>query len=107
MTEIEFHSLANQGYNRIPLISEAFADLETPLSVYLKLAQSQHAGKNTFLLCLFKHNIRPYAIRDMHYLMSLLAYDRVNIQRNKGYAQINLYIISIHYFTKIILSSST
>ncbi len=50
MTEIEFHSLANQGYNRIPLISEAFADLETPLSVYLKLAQSQNNGKNTFLL---------------------------------------------------------
>lgn len=50
MTEIEFHSLAGQGYNRIPLLIEAFADLETPLSVYLKLAQSQHGGKNTFLL---------------------------------------------------------
>jgi len=50
MTEIEFKSLASQGYNRIPLISEAFADLETPLTLYLKLAQSQHAGKNTFLL---------------------------------------------------------
>ncbi len=50
MTEIEFQSLASQGYNRIPLINEAFADLETPLSVYLKLAQSQQGGKNTFLL---------------------------------------------------------
>ena len=40
MTEIEFNSLVSQGYNRIPLINEAFADLETPLSVYLKLAQS-------------------------------------------------------------------
>lgn len=50
MTEIEFKSLASQGYNRIPLINEAFADLETPLSVYLKLAQSQNGGKNTFLL---------------------------------------------------------
>ena len=50
MTELEFKSLANQGYNRIPLIAEAFADLETPLSLYLKLAQSQDAGKNTFLL---------------------------------------------------------
>jgi anthranilate synthase component 1 len=50
MTEIEFQSLANQGFNRIPLVSEAFADLETPLSVYLKLAQSQNGGKNTFLL---------------------------------------------------------
>ena len=50
MTELEFKSLANQGYNRIPLIAQAFADLETPLTLYLKLAQSQHAGKNTFLL---------------------------------------------------------
>ncbi len=37
MTELEFKSLASQGYNRIPLIAEAFADLETPLSLYLKL----------------------------------------------------------------------
>ncbi|MES2743348.1 MAG: anthranilate synthase component I [Pseudomonadota bacterium] len=50
MTELEFKSLANQGYNRIPLISEAFADLETPLTLYLKLAQTQQHGKNTFLL---------------------------------------------------------
>ncbi|MET0264935.1 MAG: anthranilate synthase component I [Duganella sp.] len=50
MTELEFKSLANEGYNRIPLIAEAFADLETPLTLYLKLAQSQDAGKNTFLL---------------------------------------------------------
>ena len=38
ITELEFKSLAAAGYNRIPLISEAFADLETPLSLYLKLA---------------------------------------------------------------------
>ena len=50
MTELEFKSLANEGYNRIPLIAEAFADLETPLTLYLKLAQSQNTGKNTFLL---------------------------------------------------------
>jgi anthranilate synthase component 1 len=50
MTELEFKSLATQGYNRIPLIAEAFADLETPLTLYLKLAQSQDAGRNTFLL---------------------------------------------------------
>ncbi len=38
ITELEFKSLAAQGYNRIPLLTEAFADLETPLSLYLKLA---------------------------------------------------------------------
>jgi len=50
MTELEFKSLAAEGYNRIPLLAEAFADLETPLTLYLKLAQTQNAGKNTFLL---------------------------------------------------------
>ncbi|MES2072749.1 MAG: anthranilate synthase component I [Pseudomonadota bacterium] len=50
MTELEFKSLAAQGYNRIPMIAEAFADLETPLTLYLKLAQTQQGGKNTFLL---------------------------------------------------------
>ena len=38
MTEQEFNALAKQGYNRIPLIAETFADLDTPLSLYLKLA---------------------------------------------------------------------
>lgn len=50
MTELEFNSLSQQGYNRIPLIAEALADLETPLSLYLKLAQTQQAGNDTFLL---------------------------------------------------------
>ncbi len=39
MTEIEFERLKSQGFNRIPLLLQAFADLETPLSLYLKLAQ--------------------------------------------------------------------
>lgn len=34
----EFNALAAQGYNRIPLVLEASADLDTPLSLYLKLA---------------------------------------------------------------------
>ncbi len=38
LTEQEFKSLAQQGYNRIPLVAETFADLDTPLSLYLKLA---------------------------------------------------------------------
>jgi anthranilate synthase component 1 len=44
ITELEFKSLASQGYNRIPLMAEAFADLETPLSLYLKLAHSSNEG---------------------------------------------------------------
>ncbi|QDL36101.1 anthranilate synthase component I family protein [Rhodoferax sediminis] len=50
ITELEFKSLAAQGYNRIPLMVEAFADLETPLSLYLKLAFSKGGGKYSFLL---------------------------------------------------------
>ena len=50
ITELEFKSLASQGFNRIPLMVEAFADLETPLSLYLKLAHSKDGGKYSFLL---------------------------------------------------------
>ena len=50
ITELEFKSLSAQGYNRIPLIAEAFADLETPLSLYLKLAFASGGGKHSFLL---------------------------------------------------------
>ncbi len=50
ITELEFKSLAQQGYNRIPLMAEAFADLETPLSLYLKLAHGRGDGAHSFLL---------------------------------------------------------
>ena len=50
ISELEFKSLAAQGYNRIPLMIEAFADLETPLSLYLKLAFTKDGGKYSFLL---------------------------------------------------------
>ena len=38
ISEAEFNQLAEQGFNRIPLVAETFADLDTPLSLYLKLA---------------------------------------------------------------------
>jgi len=38
MTETEFLALGRAGFNRIPLQLETFADLDTPLSIYLKLA---------------------------------------------------------------------
>src|SRR5439155_386730 len=46
MTEAEFSALAALGYNRIPLVLETFADLDTPLSLYIKLANQRY----TFLL---------------------------------------------------------
>jgi len=50
ITELEFNSLCAQGFNRVPLMVEAFADLETPLSLYLKLAFTKDGGKHSFLL---------------------------------------------------------
>ena len=46
ISELEFKSLSAQGYNRIPLMAQAFADLETPLSLYLKLAHAKDGGKD-------------------------------------------------------------
>jgi len=43
ITEQEFNALAAQGYNRIPLVSECLADLDTPLSLYLKLANRPYS----------------------------------------------------------------
>lgn len=43
MTEDEFNQFAAQGYNRIPVVLETFADLDTPLSVYLKLANQPYS----------------------------------------------------------------
>jgi anthranilate synthase component 1 len=43
MTESEFLNLAKQGYNRIPVVLETFADLDTPLSIYLKLANRPYS----------------------------------------------------------------
>ncbi len=49
MQREEFNALAKQGFNRIPLVKEVLADLETPLSLYVKLSQA-FGEKNTYLL---------------------------------------------------------
>jgi anthranilate synthase component 1 len=45
MTPEKFAQLASQNFNRIPVTREVLADLETPLSVYLKLA----FGANSYM----------------------------------------------------------
>ncbi len=42
MTPEQFQALADQGYNRIPVVCEVLADLDTPLSVYLKLVEGPY-----------------------------------------------------------------
>jgi anthranilate synthase component 1 len=46
LDQARFDALAREGHNRIPLVREVLSDLDTPLSVYLKLAD----GPYTFLL---------------------------------------------------------
>ena len=46
MTREEFLRLAAAGYNRIPMACETLADFDTPLSIYLKLADEP----NSYLL---------------------------------------------------------
>lgn len=43
MTPEQFAELAEQNYNRIPVVREVLADLETPLSCYLKLARGPYS----------------------------------------------------------------
>ncbi len=46
MTPQRFQEFAEQGYNRIPVMREVLADLDTPLSTYMKLAGAPY----TYLL---------------------------------------------------------
>ena len=39
----QFAEFARQGYNRIPVALELLADLDTPLSVYLKVANQPYS----------------------------------------------------------------
>jgi len=43
MTPEQFNQYAQQGYNRIPISREVLADLDTPLSAYLKLADGAYS----------------------------------------------------------------
>ncbi len=43
MTPEQFNQYAAQGYNRIPIAREVLADLDTPLSAYLKLADGPYS----------------------------------------------------------------
>ena len=43
MTPEKFQQLVEQGFNRIPVTREVLADLDTPLSTYLKLANGRYS----------------------------------------------------------------
>ena len=43
ISESNFNKLAKQGYNRIPLMCEILADLDTPLSTYTKICNLKYS----------------------------------------------------------------
>ena len=43
LSQKQFNALAADGYNRIPLVQEILADLETPLSTFMKLANRPYS----------------------------------------------------------------
>jgi anthranilate synthase component 1 len=43
MNAIQFAELARQGYNRIPISCKTLADLDTPVSAYLKIARGPYS----------------------------------------------------------------
>lgn len=53
LTPAQFEDLARQGFNRVPLVARFLADLDTPLSLYLKLvrhADERPEGVGSFVL---------------------------------------------------------
>jgi len=40
---LNFAEIKQHGFNRIPLVREVLADLDTPLSTYLKLADAPYS----------------------------------------------------------------
>jgi anthranilate synthase component I len=43
VTQQQFDELGRQGFNRVPVVREILADLDTPLSTYLKLADGPYS----------------------------------------------------------------
>ena len=43
LSKEQFSIYQSQGYNRIPFVKTCYADLETPLSIYLKVANSPYS----------------------------------------------------------------
>ncbi|HET7299552.1 MAG TPA: anthranilate synthase component I, partial [Oleiagrimonas sp.] len=43
ISQAEFDELAAAGHTRIPVVREVLSDLDTPLSVYLKLADGPYS----------------------------------------------------------------
>ena len=45
MSPETFEALRQQGYNRVPVVREVLADLDTPLSVYFNLVEGPFGSR--------------------------------------------------------------
>ena len=72
----QFHALGAQGFNRVPLVLETFADLDTPLSVYLKLANAPY----TYLL----ESVQGGERFGRYSFIGLPAQTRLTVRREQG-----------------------
>ena len=80
MNKEDFESLADQGFNHVPLVVESFADLDTPLSIYLKFANKpfsyllesvqggERFGRYSFigLPSRIRYEVRDHTCREIH-----------------------------------------
>jgi len=78
MDSVQFDSLKHQGYTCIPLVREVLADLDTPLSAYLKLAHKPYTylfesvqggerwGRYSFIGLSCQEQIRVYGNKVVH-----------------------------------------
>ncbi len=78
MDSTQFDSLTSQGYTCIPLVREVLADLDTPLSAYLKLAHHPYTylfesvqggerwGRYSFIGCSCAERIKVYGNKVVH-----------------------------------------
>ncbi len=91
MDPVDFDALKSQGYTCIPLIREVLADLDTPLSVYLKLAHQPYTflfesvqggerwGRYSFIGLSCAERIKVFGNKVVHELND----DAINITETK------------------------
>ena len=77
MTPEQFKQLAEGNYNRIPLMREVLADMDTPLSAYKKLADEPY----TYLLeSIFPH---PSLLECLKGAAHIIAGDRLQYEEGE------------------------
>ncbi|MEJ2214942.1 MAG: anthranilate synthase component I [Gammaproteobacteria bacterium] len=87
MNSEKFNALVEQGYNRIPIVCDVLADLETPLSVYLKLANNSYSY-------LFE-SVQGGEKWGRYSIIGLKSNEIIKITGNKVQIEVNSEIISV------------